>query len=163
MPYNTKEKKKAYNLKRYASRTKEQIEADRLRSREAGRKKRKDPLVREAQRIAAQAYRNRDPLRARVSVHQHGVRRRSPEAAAASTFTDTQLYDWLKEHYKKPCSYCGAEATHIDHKQPLTRGGSHSFDNLDMICEACNRAKRDRTPEEFLSHVKTIVLYSDTH
>lgn len=156
MPYNTKEKQQEYSKRRMANRTEEQKQKDRERVRLYQRNKNLDPAVREANRVNAQAYRDRDPLRARVSVHQHGVRRRNEEAAKASPFTDMELYEWLKLRYGQPCTYCGEKSSHIDHKIPLTRGGAHCFSNLDMICEDCNRAKRDRTPEEFLAHVMKI-------
>lgn len=49
------------------------------------------------------------------------------------------------------CQYCGA--THktlaCDHKVPVKRGGSDDIDNLITACVDCNRAKSNRTPEEW--------------
>ena len=160
MPYNSKEKQKAYQKARHASMTAEQKEALRIKSREYYRSKRNDPVFKEASRISAQKYRDKDPMRARVSVHQHGVRRRNPEAAASSDFDDLWLHGWLLENYGKPCPYCGMPNHHIDHKIPLTRGGSHTKDNLALIYEDCNRMKRDKTPEEFLEHVHRIATHT---
>jgi len=47
------------------------------------------------------------------------------------------------------CQYCGS--THnltLDHVVPLSRGGSHSWDNVVTACERCNQRKGNRTPEE---------------
>lgn len=37
---------------------------------------------------------------------------------------------------------------HIDHRQPLSRGGSHTRDNVQLSCDRCNRFKGARTMEE---------------
>ncbi|MFS8868105.1 HNH endonuclease [Synechococcus sp. H65.1] len=47
------------------------------------------------------------------------------------------------------CQYCGS--THnltLDHVVPLSRGGSHTWDNVVTACERCNQRKGNRTPEE---------------
>lgn len=47
------------------------------------------------------------------------------------------------------CQYCGS--THnltLDHVVPLSKGGSHSWDNVVTACERCNQRKGNRTPEE---------------
>jgi len=52
-----------------------------------------------------------------------------------------------RDHYT--CQYCGS--THnltLDHVIPLSRGGSHTWDNVVTACERCNQRKGDRTPEE---------------
>lgn len=38
---------------------------------------------------------------------------------------------------------------HLDHKIPLSRGGSHSIDNLVPSCKTCNLQKGTKTNEEF--------------
>jgi len=41
------------------------------------------------------------------------------------------------------CEWCGAEATEADHIVPLSKGGTHSFDNLRALCKSCH-SKRTR-------------------
>lgn len=52
------------------------------------------------------------------------------------------------------CIYCGVElspdATHVDHKIPLSRGGEHTVSNISLACRDCNYLKGSRTPEEFM-------------
>jgi 5-methylcytosine-specific restriction endonuclease McrA len=52
------------------------------------------------------------------------------------------------------CWYCGIElleeSATIDHIVPRAKGGSDHLDNLALCCEFCNRAKLDRSVEEFL-------------
>ena len=37
----------------------------------------------------------------------------------------------------------------IDHVLPVSRGGSNTVDNLQLLCERCNRSKADMMPEEW--------------
>lgn len=47
------------------------------------------------------------------------------------------------------CVYCGADASHVDHKTPLSRGGTDAIDNLVPACMRCNIRKGVMTFEEF--------------
>ena len=44
------------------------------------------------------------------------------------------------------CRYCGSdeEPLHIDHIISRKRGGTHDLENLQVLCEKCNRGKRDQ-------------------
>jgi 5-methylcytosine-specific restriction endonuclease McrA len=56
----------------------------------------------------------------------------------------------IKKYCNYQCSYCGSiKDLTIDHIIPLSRGGSHSFDNLTCACLKCNAEKGNRTPEEW--------------
>jgi len=52
------------------------------------------------------------------------------------------------------CAYCRREIAsderHIDHVWPLSKGGTHTADNLVMACAWCNRTKRDSLPLQFM-------------
>jgi len=39
---------------------------------------------------------------------------------------------------------------HLEHKIPLSRGGTNKRENLDIACEYCNCSKNNKTVEEFL-------------
>lgn len=48
------------------------------------------------------------------------------------------------------CAYCGAtEKLTIDHIVPFSKGGAHRLSNFQPLCAACNRAKSDKTEEEY--------------
>jgi 5-methylcytosine-specific restriction endonuclease McrA len=55
------------------------------------------------------------------------------------------------------CQYCG-HATRdltLDHVQPRSRGGNHSWENLTSACKACNHRKAGRTPAEARMRLRT--------
>ncbi len=81
--------------------------------------------------------------------HNKRVRDLYPEAWANSTITDRVLADWVKVNKTNPCPYCGNKVKEIDHVIPLSKSGTHSLDNLQMLCLDCNRSKGDKLPEDF--------------
>jgi hypothetical protein len=60
------------------------------------------------------------------------------------------------------CHYCGLEGSrysdadcepwHIDHKHPVSLGGSNDLSNLTLSCRSCNLEKSNTPYEEFISH-----------
>jgi 5-methylcytosine-specific restriction endonuclease McrA len=64
--------------------------------------------------------------------------------------------DKLLEQHNYKCFYCKIELTginlHLDHKNPLSRGGEHNIDNLVPACKTCNLRKGTKTVEEFLKY-----------
>jgi 5-methylcytosine-specific restriction endonuclease McrA len=47
------------------------------------------------------------------------------------------------------CLSCGTKAPlEVDHIIPVAHGGSGQMDNLQTLCKPCNRAKRDKLPEQ---------------
>ena len=66
------------------------------------------------------------------------------------------------------CNYCGkllnvksnmGKIWEIDHKIPLSRGGSNTPDNIVACDHACNRAKNNQTEEEFFEMIVEIYKY----
>jgi 5-methylcytosine-specific restriction endonuclease McrA len=81
--------------------------------------------------------------------HNQRVKERYPDAWAASTLTNDSLAEWLSSARQLACPYCADPVKEIDHKQPLSKGGAHALENLQMLCQDCNRSKHDMTDEEF--------------
>jgi 5-methylcytosine-specific restriction endonuclease McrA len=55
------------------------------------------------------------------------------------------------------CAYCGIELTPlilaIDHKIPKSKGGSHTIENLQLVCHNCNISKFTMTDEEYRKYI----------
>lgn len=50
---------------------------------------------------------------------------------------------------KCKCANCGSDLTlghHLDHKQPISRGGEHADSNLELLCPTCNMRKFNKDP-----------------
>ncbi len=62
-----------------------------------------------------------------------------------------EVREYLLEKWGRRCAYCRAENVplQIEHIRPRSRGGSSRVSNLALACEPCNRAKGNRTAEEF--------------
>lgn len=56
------------------------------------------------------------------------------------------------------CAYCKTllplRGFHVDHKLPVSRGGTNDRSNLHLTCARCNLLKRTMTHEEFLASKK---------
>lgn len=51
------------------------------------------------------------------------------------------------------CGYCGKKRKlTVDHKMPLSKGGSNTIDNIMPACISCNTSKRNKTAEEFVAY-----------
>lgn len=92
-------------------------------------------------------WRGRNPDKSHAYVRAATNKRRT--AAAGQTFSAAE---WLAllEHHGGSCAYCGSKVLiEIDHRIPLTRGGSNLIDNILPACRRCNRRKHQKTEEEF--------------
>ncbi len=95
---------------------------------------------------------NRDVVR-RHSVGTNARRRARKLGCEADSFTAKDLERHVQE-LGTGCTYCDSPGEHVDHRQPLSRGGAHSLSNLQMACARCNLSKGARTHEEFLEYLK---------
>jgi len=60
-------------------------------------------------------------------------------------------YNKLLHKYKFKCVYCGSDKKlTIDHKKPVSRGGTDDLKNLHVACKECNSKKGTKTHEEYL-------------
>jgi 5-methylcytosine-specific restriction endonuclease McrA len=123
-------------------------EASRAKNREFDSKRRDarreyDRTRREIRAEQCKAWRT--PDRARDLAHR---RRAVLLAAPQGDPEDTRQYTMVL--LNDPCSYCGEPTEHIDHIQPLTRGGAHAWDNLTGACKSCNSRKHNKDLLTFL-------------
>lgn len=91
------------------------------------------------------------------SAHDH--RRRIRKLEAGGTFTAKQvrrLFDLQKGH----CWWCGpgcevdlTKGYHIDHRVPLSKGGSNNISNIVLACPKCNLSKGAKLPTDFIGRL----------
>ena len=69
----------------------------------------------------------------------------------AGNFKDLRRVVLERDNYT--CVYCGDKKGpfEADHVMPKSRGGLDKISNLVCACRNCNRSKKDKTPEEWLS------------
>jgi 5-methylcytosine-specific restriction endonuclease McrA len=115
---------------------------------EQARRKRMDPAVRAAQVAYCRAWRAANRGQARI----HNQRRRALVATALGSFT---LAAWEARFafYGHRCYLCRAALTNatvtIEHRVPLSRGGTNWPANLAPACKSCNSAKGFKTEREY--------------
>lgn len=76
------------------------------------------------------------------------ARCRTTEKAGDSS---RDIKNWIGQQ-KLVCRWCQSDCSsdfHVDHVQPLARGGAHRIDNLCIACPPCNLRKNARDPAEF--------------
>lgn len=82
------------------------------------------------------------------ALHAEGVRRR--RARLLSRPNESVDVSVLAERQAGLCGICGdplAVRSEVDHVMPLSRGGSHTYDNVQLAHPACNRRKGASLPE----------------
>lgn len=77
-----------------------------------------------------------------------GYKRAAKYGAAERHMTWVAFLGWFNAHWQDPCAECGASDTQIDHRMPLSKGGAHALENLQMLCVTCNARKCAWLPGE---------------
>jgi CRISPR/Cas system Type II protein with McrA/HNH and RuvC-like nuclease domain len=85
---------------------------------------------------------------------------RSKAIRGVLSWTDTPELRRLMGEQNNSCYYCGcriflSNAT-VDHKMPITRGGSDSIANLAACCATCNKNKGNKTEAEYLAFLDRV-------
>ncbi len=99
----------------------------------------------------------RNPERSRIFANRTRTKRvgapgRDPTAAELIARFDA---------FGRRCVYCGVPLGvdyHMDHVEPLTKGGSKWISNLAPACPPCNRSKFNHTLEEWLGEVEAAAV-----
>lgn len=129
------------------------------RTPEQRRKEKQQPRVRTAEqlerkRATQRTYRMANPGKVRMwnklRVHRLRCGGPMPEPAVIGAMLCEQ---------EALCTYCRRElgqSFHIDHKTPVSRGGSNDDTNLQLLCAACNSDKHARTHEEYVVYLQSV-------
>jgi hypothetical protein len=106
-----------------------------------------DEHFREYQRKYQRERQKAQPERYRA--YQANRRARKMAAGGEYTKEDVQL---LYQSQKGLCWWCSepvGNAYHVDHRIPLSKGGSNDPRNLCISCPTCNTSKNDKLPHEW--------------
>lgn len=141
---NTPEARAAYN--RWERENPNKAERDARRNASAAEKYARDPSVREYHREWAA----KNPAKVREHATRAGqVRRARKNKAPVIEFIDRGA---VIERDASTCYLCGHPVEEsnieIDHVVPLARGGEHTYANLRVACQRCNRRKGTKLVSE---------------
>lgn len=64
---------------------------------------------------------------------------------------ETSVDEWGNVHSQHTPIGNYQSASAVDHKQPVSKGGSNELDNLVLTCWFCNSQKGDKTYDEYLA------------
>lgn len=96
-------------------------------------------------------YYNKNYPKIREAVRKSRIKRR--KLMAGSRIETIGPFEWsiVLSLWKNRCAYCGVGGKMTqDHITPLSKGGSHTLDNIVPACIDCNRAKGTKDVEDFI-------------
>lgn len=105
-------------------------------------------LNKEKENAYAKLYADNNKDKIRLIKSNYKFKRRAVEKTGDST-KDVEL--WLSKQ-QKICYWCMVDCNdsyHIDHYEPLSKGGTHTIDNLVIACPTCNLTKNAKDPYKF--------------
>jgi len=141
---NNKEKIRKYqkryeNTKRAKEKAKERGRRWRENNKEKARAQRKKWIAN-----------NKERHRKNKLIQEHRRRARKLSADGSHTKDDIKT---MRIQQNNKCWYCGVDLSqtgvHVDHRIPISRGGSDSPSNLVLSCPACNMSKHNKMPHEW--------------
>lgn len=103
---------------------------------------------REVRAQKAKEWAKKNPEIRKAISKAYKARRRQLEAGGDST---SVIMAWERST-PKYCHWCKSKCEnnyHVDHYQPLSKGGMHVVDNLVIACPPCNLRKSAKDPYEF--------------
>lgn len=115
---------------------------NRNKARETSAKWRKDNPDYKPKRNNAKRreYYRKNKTRVLSWAHSRGNRVRMDHAGVVDKF----------QYHGNACIYCGSsENLEIEHRIPVSRGGTNMLANLAPACRSCNASKRDMTETEY--------------
>lgn len=141
------EKKRAYrkaNREKLLEKKRHYYEANRDRSRDQTR--RWNEANPERTREFKRKWKKENPEAVLQAVNNRRARKLGAlDPCAPVTASATRQRVWL---FGNACAYCGGDGPlHLDHVEPLARGGRHTPENLVPACQRCNLSKNAKPVE----------------
>ena len=88
--------------------------------------------------------------------------RRNASKRAGGGQVSTDEWQAMLDRFSGRCAKCGSsENIHMDHVVPLSRGGAHSIDNVQPLCQTCNLRKHTKTEDYRGKFYKLVALPLD--
>ncbi len=138
----------------------QKISYERMRDKlPAIRKAKREAMTPEEKTAVYKKYKHHNtPMFMQAAGQQHRIKKFYPEALKTSDILNTRaLETWIKEKWNQPCKYCGSPSNTVDHIIPISAGGSHTWANIQLICDACNTAKHDMPEQKFLAWIDSLI------
>lgn len=101
---------------------------------------------------------NKEEIKARTSQYkkdhpeQYQMYNNRRAARKKTSIIEKFTHQDIIDKYGSQCIYCGGSFDKIDHYIPLSKGGSHTLDNVRPSCEHCNLTKSNKLPDEFIKY-----------
>lgn len=156
----TKEQRAAYDKARYPARRDKllaQMKTHYVANRQQiSAKQKADYAANRDKHLARQkSYRDAHSNERLAYAHKRRAQKLGVKIGDAAT-----IIIWL-EGWRTPapfaCHYCRAVAPgtdmQVDHVVPMSKGGDHDVSNLVVCCSKCNKSKKDKLPEVWLSQI----------
>jgi hypothetical protein len=153
--YRQKNKIKLRKQKREWSRRTYLIQKDKIKARNDKWTKKNPDKVRAKYKRYYNKVRN-DPIKwkkMKQKCREAKARRRTRKLKNGGSFTHQDIENLYKKQCGK-CFYCKSKLCeyHIEHKIPISRGGSSDPENIVLSCVKCNLYKNTKTHTEFMSY-----------
>ena len=134
-----KKRWKTENVETVRASTRQSHQKNRTKRQAYTRQWRKDNADRN--RVHARTWRQRNPEK------RNEISRRYRARKASAPVCDLTAEQWeaIKTQHNHKCVVCGSiDDITMDHIIPLSKGGSHTANNVTVLCRSCNSRKRDR-------------------
>jgi hypothetical protein len=86
------------------------------------------------------------------------IQTRSKKLNVECKLTVAQLRKLIYDSYGQPCKFCSRILVNnnfvLDHKIPISKGGTSNVDNLQLICKSCNGRKGSLLEEDYMNLLK---------
>ena len=106
-------------------------------------------------RMIARRHYAKDIEKSRMNGRKAASKRRALKSSSQGSFTALDIGNILGMQRNK-CAICRnnlQKGFHIDHIQPLSRGGSNSRRNIQLLCPTCNLTKHAKDP---IDHMRSL-------
>ena len=94
--------------------------------------------------------RKKNPEKFRDRVREYRANKKKTEVGPVPTLND------LIKKQGGMCANCKRKGKkvkwHMDHIIPISRGGSHTADNVQALCAFCNQSKNAKMPDEWAAY-----------